>query len=164
MLLHEAIYRARRELKLTQKKLSELSGVQRRQLSTLEKGGNVTLSTVRKVIAHLPNLESFSFDGVRADVMRKHEENELYLKETIEMLWRVVTDLTTTGLLGKALTPAQIDLVREASLRVHGNPPTPRQVDDTTEQPAEKVEKKGSPALERYARLMKRVKARREQP
>jgi anti-sigma factor RsiW len=39
--------------------------VQRRQLSTLERGGNVTLNTLRKVIGFLPNLKEFTFEQVR---------------------------------------------------------------------------------------------------
>jgi hypothetical protein len=36
-----------------------------RQLSTLERGGNVTLHTLRKVLGFLPNLEEFTFEQVR---------------------------------------------------------------------------------------------------
>ena len=42
-----------------------LCRVRRRQLSTLERGGNVTLNTLRKVIGFLPNLEEFTFEHVR---------------------------------------------------------------------------------------------------
>jgi len=42
-----------------------LCGLQRRQLSVLERGGNVTLNTLRKVIGFLPNLEQFTFEQVR---------------------------------------------------------------------------------------------------
>lgn len=63
--LHEEIRRARRELGLSQDQLSRLCGVQRRQLSTLERGGNVTLNTLRKVIGFLPNLQEFTFEQVR---------------------------------------------------------------------------------------------------
>jgi transcriptional regulator with XRE-family HTH domain len=65
MELHEEIRRARKELGLSQGQLSALCGVQRRQLSTLERGGNVTLNTLRKVIGFLPNLEEFTFEQVR---------------------------------------------------------------------------------------------------
>lgn len=177
MLLHDAIHHARIELKLSQKKLSEMAGVQRRQLSTLEKGGNVTLSTLRKVMAQLPNLESFTIDAVRADVTRKPALDEAYFEQTIELLWRVVTDLTTSGVLGKVLTPAQIELIREASVRVYGHRRTPAQVDTMTEQLVRKVEETGDPmpvfewrdrasakTLERYARMLKKTKPRGEQP
>jgi DNA-binding XRE family transcriptional regulator len=70
MLLHEAVLKARKDLGLSQKRLAELAGVQRKQLATLEKGGNITLSTLRKVLSHLPNLESFTIDAVKASVQR----------------------------------------------------------------------------------------------
>ncbi len=63
--LHEEIRRARKELGLSQGRLAELCGLQRRQLSVLERGGNVTLNTLRKVIGFLPNLEQFTFEQVR---------------------------------------------------------------------------------------------------
>ncbi len=63
--LHDELRRARKELGLSQGQLSALCGVQRRQLSTLERGGNVTLNTLRKVIGFLPNLEEFTFEQVR---------------------------------------------------------------------------------------------------
>ncbi|MEA2491173.1 MAG: hypothetical protein QOH21_2965, partial [Acidobacteriota bacterium] len=63
--LHEEIRRARKDLGLSQGQLCALCGVQRRQLSTLERGGNVTLATLRKVIGFLPNLEDFTFEQVR---------------------------------------------------------------------------------------------------
>jgi transcriptional regulator with XRE-family HTH domain len=65
MELHEEIRRARKELGLSQERLAELCGIQRRQLSILERGGNVTLNTLRKVIGFLPNLEQFTFEQVR---------------------------------------------------------------------------------------------------
>jgi transcriptional regulator with XRE-family HTH domain len=63
--LHEEIRRARKDLGLSQSQLCALCGVQRRQLSTLERGGNVTLATLRKVIGFLPNLQDFTFEQVR---------------------------------------------------------------------------------------------------
>ncbi|HEX6097272.1 MAG TPA: helix-turn-helix transcriptional regulator [Thermoanaerobaculia bacterium] len=71
MLLHEAVKNARKDLGLSQDKLSELAGIQRRQLAKLEAGGNVTLATLRKVLAQLPNLESFTLDAVSATVKRE---------------------------------------------------------------------------------------------
>ncbi|HEV7242082.1 MAG TPA: helix-turn-helix transcriptional regulator [Thermoanaerobaculia bacterium] len=65
MELHEEIRRARKSLGLSQDRLAELCGIQRRQLSILERGGNVTLNTLRKVIGFLPNLEDFTFEQVR---------------------------------------------------------------------------------------------------
>lgn len=65
MELHEEIRRARKDLDLTQGQLAALAGIQRRQLSTLENGGNVTLNTLRRVLAVLPNLQEFTFERIR---------------------------------------------------------------------------------------------------
>jgi transcriptional regulator with XRE-family HTH domain len=65
MELHEEVRRARKELGLSQGRLAELCGIQRRQLSILERGGNVTLHTLRKVVRFLPNLEQFTFEQIR---------------------------------------------------------------------------------------------------
>src|SRR5688572_5667378 len=71
MQLNEAIRAARIDLGLSQKKLAEMAGVQRRQLATMEQGGNVTLKTLRKVLVHLPNLTKFSLDAVEGAVERE---------------------------------------------------------------------------------------------
>src|SRR5687767_10047242 len=65
MELHEEIRRARKDLDLSQARLAELCRIQRRQLSILENGGNVTLNTLRKVISFLPNLKEFTFEQIR---------------------------------------------------------------------------------------------------
>lgn len=62
--LHEEIRRARKDLDLSQEQLAALAGIQRRQLSTLERGGNVTLATLRKVVRLLPNLKEFKFEHI----------------------------------------------------------------------------------------------------
>jgi transcriptional regulator with XRE-family HTH domain len=65
MELHEEIRRARKDLGLSQAQLAAFCGIQRRQLSTLERGGNVTLTTLRKVMGFLPNLQDFTLEQVR---------------------------------------------------------------------------------------------------
>lgn len=68
MQLHEEIRRARKELHFSQAELAALAGVQRRQISVLENGGNVTLSTIRKVIAQLPNIQRFTLSAAEVNV------------------------------------------------------------------------------------------------
>jgi transcriptional regulator with XRE-family HTH domain len=65
MELHEEIRRARKDMGLTQGELADLVGIQRRQVSTLERGGNVTLNTLKRVLAVLPNLREFTFEQLR---------------------------------------------------------------------------------------------------
>ena len=97
MLLHEAVKKARKDLKLSQKSLAELSGVQRKQLATLEAGGNITLATLRKVLAHLPNLETFSLDAVSATVLRQvpPEEQVQAVKTALDLLGEAIRVFVT---------------------------------------------------------------------
>jgi transcriptional regulator with XRE-family HTH domain len=68
MNLPEAIRHARKDLGLSQAALAHLCGVQRRQISVLERGGNVTMNTVRRVLRHLPNLHRFTLDTATVGV------------------------------------------------------------------------------------------------
>jgi transcriptional regulator with XRE-family HTH domain len=70
MQLHEAIRKARKERGMTQQQLADLAGIERKQLSILEGGGNVTLATVRKVLPHLPNMPAFTLGGIPGNVER----------------------------------------------------------------------------------------------
>jgi transcriptional regulator with XRE-family HTH domain len=94
MLLHEAIKKARQDLRLSQKKLSEMAGIQRRQLATLEQGGNVTLATLRKVLVHLPNLETFTLEAVTATVRRDMSADER--QKAVEASLSLVTSALQT--------------------------------------------------------------------
>ena len=97
MLLHEAVKKARKDLKLSQKSLAELAGIQRKQLATLETGGNITLATLRKVLVHLPNLETFSLDAVSATVLRHVPPEEQFraVKTAFDLLGDALRDFVT---------------------------------------------------------------------
>ena len=56
-MLHDDIRAARIRAGLSQNKLAQLAKVPRAQLRKLETGGNVTLVTVEKILAHLPDVE-----------------------------------------------------------------------------------------------------------
>src|SRR6185436_17941899 len=107
MQLHEAVRAARMELKLSQKKLAEQAKIQRRQLATLEKGGNVTLNTVRKVLAQLPNLETFTIDAVNVDVRLREPPpfDATKFGETVEMLAQTLESLGKRLQQGQPPTP-----------------------------------------------------------
>jgi predicted transcriptional regulator len=72
MQLHEEIRRARKELRFSQSELAKLAGIQRRQISNLENDRNVTLSTVRKVLAQLPNIQPFTLSAVQVEFEPKN--------------------------------------------------------------------------------------------
>jgi transcriptional regulator with XRE-family HTH domain len=63
-MLHEQIRKARLDAGLTQMGLSRAAGIQRSLLQNLEDGRNITIDTLRKVIAHLPALRSLNLDGI----------------------------------------------------------------------------------------------------
>lgn len=105
MLLHEAVKKARKDLGMSQKELAELAGVQRKQLGILENGGNVTLSTLRKVLAHLPNLETFTLEAVTATVRRyiPPEETQKALASAMALMGTALQNLVTA--LGEGRLP-----------------------------------------------------------
>jgi transcriptional regulator with XRE-family HTH domain len=119
MLLHEAVRKARQDLGVSQVKLAERAGIQRRQLSTLEKGGNVTLSTLRKVIAQLPNLESFTLDAVNVHVtsipMRLDEQK---WHEAMQTLGEVFTSLAGSIAANGLPSPGALQAMRDVSTKL----------------------------------------------
>jgi transcriptional regulator with XRE-family HTH domain len=67
-MIHERIIQARKERNLSQIQLAELAGVPRQRVRTLENGGNVTLETLEKIVAQLPNLKELPIGGVRVTI------------------------------------------------------------------------------------------------
>jgi len=126
MMLHDAIRYARMELGLSQKKLAEQAGIQRRQLATLEKGGNVTLATVRKVLAHLPNLERFSLDTVQVDVDMQTPAAAVDIKqvsEAIQMMGRALQRLGDTLEQGTQPTDEDTAILEQAKVKMFSGMP-----------------------------------------
>ncbi|HYC91175.1 MAG TPA: helix-turn-helix domain-containing protein [Thermoanaerobaculia bacterium] len=117
MLLHEAVKKARIDLKLSQKRLSEMAGIQRRQLATLEAGGNITLATLRKVLVHLPNLETFTLDAVTATVRRQvsDEERHQAVEAAMALLGTAVQTLATALAHGQKPGPDAIRDLRRVN-------------------------------------------------
>jgi transcriptional regulator with XRE-family HTH domain len=62
--LHEEVREARIAAKLTQSELARRAGVPRKQVRALEEGANVTLATVRKIVAVLPDLKRVTLGGL----------------------------------------------------------------------------------------------------
>jgi transcriptional regulator with XRE-family HTH domain len=53
-MLHDELRRAREQAKLTQTQLAVLAGIPRNQVARAERGENITLDTLRKIVVHLP--------------------------------------------------------------------------------------------------------------
>ena|SRR5687768_12191218 len=64
-MLSRQIREAREQHGLSQAKLARLANVHRTQLRVLEEGGNVTIETLTKVLAQLPNLRSVNLGAVQ---------------------------------------------------------------------------------------------------
>jgi transcriptional regulator with XRE-family HTH domain len=117
MLLHEAVKKARKDLRLSQKSLAEMAGIQRKQLATLETGGNITLATLRKVLVHLPNLETFSLDAVSATVLRQVPPEEQFqaVKTAFDLLGDAIRDLVTKVNDGQLPDESNLEALRRAT-------------------------------------------------
>lgn len=70
MALHDELRQARINHGLTQVELARRAGVPRSQLKILEKGGNVTLSTLLKILSQLPELKTLTLGPV--DLQLRH--------------------------------------------------------------------------------------------
>ena len=64
-MLHEQIREARIQAGLTQVKLARMAGVPRSQLRKFEEGGNITLTTLRKIVEQLPDLPPLELGAVQ---------------------------------------------------------------------------------------------------
>lgn len=60
--LHEKVREHRERLRISQAALARAAGVPRSQLAIFESGGNITLSTLQKILGQLP--------GLRLDVLQ----------------------------------------------------------------------------------------------
>ena len=63
-LLGEAIRRAREERHLTQEQLGEMIGVKKSQVSRMENGGNLSISTIARVFKAMNISAHFSLAGI----------------------------------------------------------------------------------------------------
>ena len=67
-MLYDRVRQARIELNVSQAQLARLAGVPRESVRTLENGGNITLETFEKIVAHLPNLKELTIGGVHVTI------------------------------------------------------------------------------------------------
>ena len=78
MLLHEELRRAREQIGLTQAQLAALAGIPRNQIVRAEKGENITLDTLRKIVAHLPVENLTLLEGVKLGFDQLPQAERLY--------------------------------------------------------------------------------------
>jgi transcriptional regulator with XRE-family HTH domain len=133
--MHEEIVKARIAAQLSQVKLAELADVPRSQLRILEEGGNVTLQTLRKVVAQLPNLREMDLDGVTIRTDRSADIRAA-LRDLIDAANRLLRLMDEPAALAPPAPdrPAAPDLERERMERIRridalvdaGKPPIAR--------------------------------------
>lgn len=109
--LAEAVRRARKELGLSQGQLCAKAGIQPKQLATLEQGRNVTLRTLRKVLAQLPNLKAFTLGGVHVETDPAHAAADEQLALVLWMQGLTLIWLTQTLRAGTGPTPSDLPLL-----------------------------------------------------
>jgi transcriptional regulator with XRE-family HTH domain len=75
-LLHEELRKGREKAGLSQKALANLAGIPRNQVVRAERGENITVDTLRKIVAHLPLTELSLLDtkGFRIDIVAEPEK------------------------------------------------------------------------------------------
>lgn len=96
MALHDELRAARIAAELTQTQLAERAGIPRNQIVRAEKGENITLETLRQIVAHLP-LESLTLlEKLRLDFDYVPQPERLYyeslkcLRASLDALLNVV--------------------------------------------------------------------------
>lgn len=86
--LHQELRRAREKAGLSQQALADRAGIPRNQIVRAERGENITVDTLRKIVAHLPVTELTLLDmkGFRVDVMAEPEALFLSALENVMRL------------------------------------------------------------------------------
>jgi transcriptional regulator with XRE-family HTH domain len=87
-LLHVELRRAREKAGLSQQALAERAGIPRNQVVRAERGENITIETLRKIVAFLPVTELTLIDtkGLRVDVFAEPEKLFLGAMESVLLL------------------------------------------------------------------------------
>ncbi|HJQ35678.1 MAG TPA: helix-turn-helix transcriptional regulator [Thermoanaerobaculia bacterium] len=88
MLLHEVLRQAREQAGFSQAELAKRAGIPRNQIVRAEKGGNITVDTLRKIAANLPITELPLLHTVKltTDVLPLHDKVYLGAMETVVSL------------------------------------------------------------------------------
>lgn len=87
-LLHDELRRAREKAGLSQQALADRAGIPRNQVVRAERGENITIDTLRKIVAFLPVTELTLLDtkGFRVDIVPEPEKLFLASLENVVRL------------------------------------------------------------------------------
>src|SRR5215212_4578627 len=92
MMLHEELRRAREDMGWTQAHLATLAGIPRNQVVRAERGDNITLDTLRKIMVHLPveNLTLLEKVHLNLDVLPLPEKVYSYSLHSLMFLTKAM--------------------------------------------------------------------------
>jgi transcriptional regulator with XRE-family HTH domain len=113
-LLHVELRRAREKAGLSQQALADLAGIPRNQVVRAERGENITIDTLRKIVAHLPLTELTLLDtkGFRVDIVAEPEklflaamENVIQVAKALAGAIRLAMEARTAAEIARRATP-----------------------------------------------------------
>jgi len=114
--MKDDIKEARLAAGLTQAALARLAGIPRKQVVAIENGANVTLNTVRRIVAQLPNLRRVYLDDLEvAFGSRDQDRARRTAIELVEVAKRLLDQLGG---------PSTTDAPRESAGQPAGEPGT----------------------------------------
>jgi len=73
-MLHDEVRQARIDAGLSVMQVAELAGVPRKRIYELERGANVTLETLRRIVAVIPGLTHVTLGGMRMAASNVNED------------------------------------------------------------------------------------------
>jgi transcriptional regulator with XRE-family HTH domain len=127
-LLHEELRRARERAGLSQQALADKAGIPRNQVVRAERGENITIDTLRKIVAYLPvtDLPLLDTKGLRVDVLSNPDkmlfgalENVIRLSEAMAGAIVLAMDAVTAWEAARRSAPPEVQGVQTT-------PPDPR--------------------------------------
>lgn len=127
-LLHEELRKARERAGLSQQALADKAGIPRNQVVRAERGENITVDTLRKIVAYLPVTELPLLDtkGMRVDIVSDPDkllfaalENVSRLSEAMAGAIRLAMDAVSVWENARRAAPPEVQAVQSA-------PPDPR--------------------------------------
>lgn len=117
-LLHIELRRAREKAGLSQQALADRAGIPRNQVVRAEKGENITLDTLRRIVAHLPLTELTLMDtrGFRVDIIPEPEKLFFAALENVLQLARALAGAIQLAMEARAA----VEMARRATPPLEG--------------------------------------------
>ena len=104
MFIHEELRRAREQAGLSQAQLAARAGIPRNQIVRAEKGENITLDTLRKIVVHLPVEQLTLIDTVklRVDIVPQADKMFFGAMEAVGFISTALASAIQVAMLARA--------------------------------------------------------------